>query len=234
MRVVSVTRPTKSTIPKDLKSYFDLIESPKTEKKRVRVFEEGIFTRLLERRVRATNRRTSASNPWSDWGSGREAFTHKIYDANTKTERWLSYFFVWPAGIVENNRESDALNKIQYVEMKHRINAQAKTNAAHGEFNTWRHGPEERARRLLAARTHLATPILKKYIRDMRTMRSRYKRVIGEMRVTPQGTVVRSFPGGAEYHASIARLKNMARLNTMARENDDTKKRKRSNDVITM
>lgn len=193
---VVVTRP--ATTSRKYAEWIRMIDYHKHNHMRKHVFYEGLFRKILADEVEAHD---PAANGFSGDGPV-EARAPTFYEHQA---RRLSYYVVWPVGILDN-RTSNALNKVQYVEMAHRQAANDErfrmTRARQLSFVT--KGRERYDRTL-----YLAKPIITRYLGKQRKTRDMYANVLGELRAVPRGALHPSFPGGANYLASLKRLKTI-------------------------
>ena len=102
-------------------------------------------------------------------------------------EFW-SYFFVWPAGIVENNRLSNITNAVQTLQMQANKKKSIRSSMFSELFGVRR--TSETARR---------------FIKD-KVWRPKFNNAMAELRAVPRGALHRSYPGGVNYLSSVRRL----------------------------
>lgn len=137
-------------------------------------------------------------------GNGLRPLFYDRRDREQGPLEFWSYFFVWPAGIVENNRLSNITNAVQTLQM------QANKTKIRSELRR----TSETARRV---------------IKD-KVWRPKFNNAMAELRAVPRGALHRSYPGGVNYMSSVRRLPELTAGWTTASTAAATppKKRKRN------
>lgn len=109
---------------------------------------------------------------------------------------WYNFapLFVWPAGIIENDRVSNATNKIQDI-----VHRQQLVNYDRW-YNNRKRNVDRRAR---------AIKTIKAVRAKVRATRTTHARLMNELRSVPAAALHPLFPGGTDYRASIKKLKAM-------------------------
>ena len=113
----------------------------------------------------------------------------------------LSPLFLWPAGIVDNNRLSNALNALEKSRLK-------RLQKSWNEATDLSLSCGERRQKLM--KRVLGPHVRRRKEANVRT-RKRFANVMTELRAVPRGAIHKSFPGGENYRASIRRLENLTK-----------------------
>ncbi len=169
---------------------------------------------------------TSLTNYGIDWYPIVNSNNNNVDNARLAT--YNSKLYVWPAGIVANQRISNGTNILHTVKAKQNS---LRWKALWYNPSRWQKYPDIDASERKPHNAYVI-PILNAYRRKVRNAKARHANVMAELRAMPPGARHPSFPGGANYHASIKRLEAMAREEAAARNEAARRKnlkRKRSN-----
>ena len=174
----------------------------------------SILETRIEQLVRQADRRLkNLEYDDLDYDEFRFRVVGPVWNGDDGVHYGLSPFFVWTGGIIENNRLSNAVNKLETMH----LTRMQKANTMRYQLGSIRRQDtfENRASRFAHHFGETLRPLVRRKVDRMRNEKARqahrtgYADVMAELRAIPRGTIHRAFPGGSNYHASLKRLRSL-------------------------